>query len=280
MELPNYSVLMSVYKSEKAEYLRVAMNNMWSQTIPTNDFVLVCDGPLTPELDAVIEGMETIHPDLRVIRLKKNGGLGHALQVGVKECKNELIARMDSDDISYPHRCEKQLRVFAAHPELSIVGGIVEEFSFIPEGAVIPEIIDAKRVVPERNKDIIKFAKVRNPFNHPSVMFKKTDVLKAGNYPDIRYIQDYYLWVDMLIAGMKGYNIQEPLVWMRTNGNFFKRRGGKLYAQIQMKLFMKMRNVGFITQTQFLKSVAIRICSASIPTWLRQLVFEKTLRKH
>lgn len=108
----DYSVLMSVYKSEKAEYLRIAMNSMWNQTVPTNDFVLMCDGPLTDELDTVIEEMEVMHPELHVIRFEKNGGLGHALQVGVKACKNDLIARMDSDDISRPERCEKELAVF------------------------------------------------------------------------------------------------------------------------------------------------------------------------
>ena len=131
----DYSVLMSVYKSEKAEYLRIAMNSMWNQTVPTNDFVLMCDGPLTDELDTVIEEMQAEHPDtLHVIRFEKNGGLGHALQVGVKECKNDLIARMDSDDISRPERCEKELAVFAAHPELSIVGSVIEEFTEIEPG--------------------------------------------------------------------------------------------------------------------------------------------------
>ena len=186
----DYSVLMSVYKSEKAEYLRIAMNSMWNQTVPTNDFVLMCDGPLTDELDAVIEEMQSEHPELHVIRFEKNGGLGHALQVGVKECKNDLIARMDSDDISRPERCEKELAVFADHPELSIVGSVIEEFTEIEAGATVPTAINAKRVVPEKSEDIITFAKQRNPFNHPSVMYKKDDVLAAGNYQDVRYMQD------------------------------------------------------------------------------------------
>lgn len=98
--MENYSVLMSVYHGEKAEYLRLSANSILSQTVPTNDFVLMCDGPLTEELDAVIEDLLREHSDvLHVIRLEENRGLGDALNAGIQYCKNELIARMDSDDI-------------------------------------------------------------------------------------------------------------------------------------------------------------------------------------
>lgn len=271
----NYSVLMSVYSKEKAEYLKMSMESMMNQTVPTNDFVLVCDGPLTPELDQVIAEMQNKYGSIiNVIRFEQNAGLGHALQVGVKECRNDLIARMDSDDISRPYRCEKEIEVLMAHPEISIVGSIIEEFSDTPD------IIKTKRIVPETEKEIIDFSKKRNPFNHPSVMYRKKDVIKAGNYSDVRYMQDYYLWIDMLINGMKGYNIQEPLVFMRVDSNLFKRRSGKLYTEIQVNLFKKMREVGYITHLQYIKSSFIRVCSALAPNWLRQFMFKKILRAH
>ena len=279
MVLPNYSVLMAVYKNEKAEYLRVAMDSMWHQTIPTDDFVLICDGPLTPELDGVIEKMEKIYPALHVIRFSENHGLGYALQTGVKECKNEIIARMDSDDISRPERCEKELAVLAAHPEIAIVGSVIEEFTAIEPGASVPTSINAKRVVPERSEDIIAFAKKRNPFNHPSVMYRKQAVLDAGNYQDIRYIQDYYLWTHMLIAGCKGYNIQEPLVWMRADEELFRRRSGKLYRDIQLNLFRYMKEQRYISNIQYLESCVLRVGSSMAPNWLRKLAFETVLRK-
>lgn len=274
-----YSVLMSVYKSEKAENLQIAMNSMWNQTAPPNDFVLMCDGPLTVELDAVIEEMQNTHRELNVIRFEENHGLGYALQVGVMECKNDFIARMDSDDISRPERCEKELAVFSAHPELSIVGSVIEEFTEVEPGSSVPTAINAKRVVPEKNNDIIAFAKQRNPFNHPSVMYKKADVLASGNYQDVRYMQDYYLWTHMLIAGFKGYNIQEPLVWMRADSNLFKRRSGKLYRNIQLNLFKYMRKQGFITNAQYMKSCILRVGSSMAPNWLRRFMYKKMLRK-
>lgn len=270
----NYSVLMSVYKKEKAEYLKTSIKSMMNQSVPTNDFVLICDGPLTQELNEVINDAQRQYGEkIRVVRFEKNGGLGHALQVGVKECKNAIIARMDSDDISNPYRCEKELEVLMDHPEISIVGSVIEEFS------TTPDIVDAKRVVPETNDEIISFSKTRNPFNHPSVMYRKEAVLKAGNYSNVRYMQDYYLWIDMLIAGMKGYNIQESLVWMRADSNLFKRRSGKIYVQIQIELFKKMYDAGYITKVEYLKSVFIRVCSALAPNKMRQFMFKKILRK-
>lgn len=274
MSNTNYSVLMSVYHREKPEYLKLSIESMYGQTVPTNDFVLVCDGPLTEELDIVISNYEEKYAEsFHVVRLEKNGGLGHALQVGVGECKNDIIARMDSDDISRSERCEKELEVLENNPDISIVGTVIEEFSHSPEE------VNAQRIVPETHEEIVQFAKKRNPFNHPSVMYRKRAVLEAGNYSDVRFMQDYYLWVDMLIKGYKGYNIQEPLVWMRADSNLFKRRSGKLYVQLQVNLFKKMREAGLISYAEYLMSCGIRVCSAMAPNWLRQFMFKKMLRK-
>lgn len=151
----------------KPEYLKQAIESIQAQTLPTDDFVLVCDGLLNDALDKVIaEKQQEMGMTLNVVRLAKNAGLGSALNEGIKHCKNELVARMDSDDIAYPNRCEKQMAVFNAHPEVSICSGIVEEFT------TDPNTVDAKRVPPETNAEIVEFAKKRNPFNHPCVMYK------------------------------------------------------------------------------------------------------------
>lgn len=268
-----YSVLMSVYFKEKADYLRGAMNSIWAQTVPTDDFVLVCDGPLTAELDAVIAEMEAAHAALHVVRLEKNGGLGNALNIGIGRCKNEMVARMDSDDISRPDRCERQLRVFADNPEVSICSGIVEEFSSSPE------IVEARRVPPEKNDEIVAFAKKRNPFNHPCVMYKKSAVEASGGYQDFYLLEDYYLWIRMLMAGYQGYNLQEPLLWMRAGSEMYKRRAGWKYAKTQARLFRFMKEQGFIDSAQFIKSCVIRSGSSLAPNCLREFMFKTVLRK-
>ena len=270
----NYSVLMSVYYKEKPEYLKQAIESIQTQTIPTDDFVLVCDGPLNSELNAVITvKQQEMGCILNVIRLKKNGGLGNALNEGIKHCKNELIARMDSDDIACFGRCEKQIAVFNKNPEISICSGTVEEFS------TNPKIIDAKRVLPETNLEIIQFAKKRNPFNHPCVMYKKSAVEAVGSYQDFYLLEDYYLWIRMLLAGYKGYNIQETLLHMRAGADMYLRRAGWKYAKTQTRLFNFMRKKGFIGNGQYIKSCVIRGGSALAPNWLRKFMFEKVLRE-
>ena len=270
----NYSVLMSVYYKEHPDYLRQSMQSIYDQTVPTDDFVLVCDGPLTPELDAVIADMQQqFGPCLNVCRLLKNGGLGKALNFGIGQCKNDLVARMDSDDVSRPDRCERQLVAFQDHPEYSLVSGIVEEFSDTVTN------VSVRRIVPEHQNDIIDFAKKRNPFNHPCIMYKKSDVEAAGGYQDFYLLEDYYLWVRMLQQGFIGYNLQEPLLWMRAGSDMYKRRGGWKYVQSQRNLFKYMAQTGFITRNQYQIQSMIRLIGAIVPNWLRAFLFKQILRK-
>lgn len=270
----NYSVLMSVYYKEKPEYLRQAMDSMIHQTVPTDDFVLVCDGPLTTELDAVIaEKQQELESILNVVRLEKNGGLGNALNEGIKHCKHELIARMDSDDISYPERCEKQIEVFNKKMEISICSGTVEEFS------INPEQVDARRVLPENDADIRKFAKKRNPFNHPCVMYKKSAVEAAGSYQDFYLLEDYYLWIRMLIDGCQGYNLQVPLLHMRAGSEMYRRRAGWKYAGSQMSLLKYMKKIKFISFSDYVETSVGRRVAAVMPNGLRMVVYKKVLRK-
>lgn len=268
-----YSVLMSVYQKEKPEYLRQSIESIQAQTLPTDDFVLVCDGPLNAGLDSIISMKQQEMGDtLNVVRLEKNGGLGNALNEGIKHCKNELVARMDSDDIAYPDRCEKQIAVFNTYSEVSVCSGVVEEFS------TLPEIVDTKRVPPETNAEIMEFAKKRNPFNHPCVMYKKSAVEAVGSYQDFYLLEDYYLWLRMLMAGYKGYNIQKPLLHMRAGSDMYLRRAGWKYAKTQAKLFKFMKQQGFIGNVQYIKSCVIRSGSALAPNWLRKFMFERVLR--
>lgn len=273
-EYKEYSVLMSVYHKERPEYLKQAIESIQVQSLSTNDFVLVCDGLLNDELDAVIQTKQLeMGENLNVVRLAKNGGLGNALNEGIKHCKNELVARMDSDDIAYPDRCEKQIAVFNTHSEVSICSGIVEEFT------TDPNTVDTKRVPPETNAEIVEFAKKRNPFNHPCVMYKKSAVEAVGSYQDFYLLEDYYLWLRMLMAGYQGYNIQEPLLHMRAGSDMYKRRAGWKYAKTQARLFKFMKQQGFIGEGQYIKSCVVRSGSSLAPNWLRKFMFENMLRK-
>ena len=205
-----YSVLMSLYVKEKAEYLKLAVDSMINQSVTPDEIVIVEDGPLTEELYAVVDEYVNRYSDLfTIVKNEKNIGLGLALNEGLKVCRNELVARMDTDDISKSDRCEKQLDVFRNNPELSLVGSYVDEFFEDPEQIV------STRAVPQTQAEIYQFAKKRSAFNHPAVMYRKSKVLGFGGYADLRRNQDVDLFGRMLFGGCTAHNIGESLLWFR-----------------------------------------------------------------
>ena len=269
----NYSVLMSVYYKEKPEYLRQAMDSMIHQTVPTDDFVLVCDGPLTADLDAVIaEKQQELGTILNVVRLEKNGGLGNALNEGIKHCRHELIARMDSDDISYPDRCEKQMKLFEKHPEYDVISGTVVEFNEKQKKSKI------QKKVPENQREILNYSKRRNPVNHPCVMYKKDAVIKVGNYQTFFYLEDYFLWIRMLKNGYIFYNTPEVLLNMRTDDNLYERRGGIQYFKTIAKLRKYMYKENFINLLEFIVYSILQLIVCLIPNKLRKIIYMFFLR--
>lgn len=272
-QVDKYSVLMSVYKKEDPTFLKAAISSMMEQTVLPDQFVLVCDGPLTEALDEVVEHFQEQYPEVfLVVRLKECGGLGPALQVGIKHCRNELIARMDSDDISRHDRCEKQLYIFRKK-QVDITGGIIEEF------ASDFHEISGKRVTPKTNEAILKCAGRRNPFNHVTVMYRKCAVIDAGGYQDFPYFEDYYLWARMLKNGAVGYNIQEPLVYVRTGESMFARRGGMDYAKLAVKFRWYLKKAGISTWLDFLVSAGGQVLICILPNGFRKKFYEVILRK-
>ncbi len=265
----NYSVLMSVYDKENAEYLRESMNSVWNQKMPTNDLVLVCDGPLNRKLEAVISEMENCHKDhLQVIRLEQNMGLGYALNEGIQYCRNSLIARMDSDDICCRNRFEKQIKLFEDNSCLDICSGTILEF----EGDI--KNLVGKRVLPQSHEEIIIFSKKRNPMNHPAVMFKKEAVIRAGGYNErFHLFEDYYLWIRMLMNGSISQNIAEPLVYMRTSREQLLRRGGVIYTKEMMRLHWWIRKSKWSSWLDFFSGAVPHMMVCLLPNRVRRVVY-------
>lgn len=204
--MEKYSVLMSLYKKEHPEYLKLAIDSMLNQTVKPDEIILVEDEPLTDELYAVVDEYKD---KLTIVINKKNLGLGLALNEGLKVCRNELIARMDTDDISKPDRCEKQLKRFEEKPELAIVGSHIDEFVGDPSHVI------SQRRVPLTSEAIYNFAKKRSAFNHPVVMYKKSAVLEEGGYADLKRNQDVDLFGRMLF---KGHVLYGSLLMMCKSG--------------------------------------------------------------
>lgn len=265
-----YSVLMSVYYKEKPDNLRESIKSIYSQSVKSDDFILVCDGPLTKELDDVIHECKT--DCLKVIRLNENSGLGNALNIGMKYCKHDLVARMDSDDISFPDRCAKELQILEHNPEIGLVSGNILEFN-----GNIDNVI-GKRLVPECDREIRKFSKRRNPFNHPAVMFRKADVIKAGGYSEeYPLLEDYYLWIRMLINGTKCYNIQSDILYMRTSDELYARRG-KQNTKSLYRFYSWMLKMKWCNNIDILLGAIPQIVLSILPNALRTMVYKSVRR--
>ncbi len=215
----NYSVLMTVYKNDSPEFFIDSVRSMLNQTVKTNDFVLVCDGELTDELESAINmAFKKDEEILTLVKLPKNVGLGKALRKGLVICKNDWVARMDDDDIANYNRCEIELKYIEEHPEISILGSYMNEFE-----DDLKHPIRVKKV-PIDNNEILKYSKRRNPFNHSTLFIRKKDILAAGNYSTMRTNQDVDTWVRVLNKGYQGANIPQTLVNFRFDHNTYKRR--------------------------------------------------------
>ena len=265
-----FSVLMSIYHKEKSEFFDRAMQSIWDeQNIKPSEIVLVQDGKLTDELYAMIDKWKSKLGDvLKIIPLEQNVGLGDALNEGIKHCSYELIARMDTDDIAFPDRFEKQLKVFG-NSDIDICSSWVSEFDSDEK------VIVSYRKIPEKHDEIVNYSKMRSPINHPAVMYKKSIVKKAGGYKKMMWFEDYYLWARMIINGAKFYNIQEPLVNMRAGYGQLERRGGFKYAIEEFKFLNRLKEIGFLSSSQFIKSVVIRFVARVLPKSLLKNIYKK-----
>ena len=269
----NYSVLMSVYYKDNKDWLIESIESMMNQTIKTNDFVIVKDGKLNEELNFVISEYCKKYSDIfNIIELSENIGLGPALAIGVKQCKNEYIARMDSDDISRKDRIEKELKIIQEY-NLDMVGSNIAEFT----GDI--KNIRAYRVLPEKHNEIIKFAKKRNPFGHPSMLLRKSKILEAGNYRTYYLCEDYDMWIRLFNVNAKAYNIQENLVYMRVSDDFYKRRGGIKYLKSILKFKTEQVKNGFFSKKDYIISSSASIITCLMPNFIREIIYKKILRK-
>lgn len=269
----NFSVLMSVYAKEKPEYLDLSLNSLVTQTLMPKEIVIVKDGVLPSELDEVIHKYVQKYPDLfKIVALKINQGLGNALNIGLQYCDYELVARMDSDDISLPNRFEKQIYYLHKNPEISVLGAYIDEFENEPTN------ITSVRKVPISHDEIFKVAKRRNPLNHMTVVFRKEFVMAAGGYRHFLWNEDYYLWVRMLNKGYKFANLPESLVLVRAGDDLFKRRGGVKYFLKEVELQKKFYDLGFIQFYDFILNIMLRGTIRLVPNFLRKIIYQLFLR--
>ena len=303
-----FSVIMSIYKSDQPELVRVALDSLLQQTLLPNEIVIVGDGPVPAELEQVVssfkcqvskirttpnpsfakggdlvpedrkESLETRNqkPETIVTYLpqEKNGGLGEAMRIAAEAAKYDYLARMDSDDICLPDRLEKQMKCFEEDPVLSLVGGMITEFDGEPENII------AKRILPLEDAEIKRMMRGRCAVNHVTVIFKKADLMKSGNYQPFWKQEDHYLWARMMEHGCKFRNIPDGVVNVRSGKDQIARRGGLRFYKSVVRVFWYMYRHGLISFGYFLYICMVRgIVQVLMPNRLRTWVYLHLLRK-
>lgn len=265
---------MSIYHAENPDYFRQSIESIMTQTLPPAEIVLVKDGPLTEPLEGELTTWkERIGDRLRILTLEENVGLGKSLQYGLECCTCEIVARTDTDDICLEDRFEQQMKFMDSHPDVHVVGSWIAEFE-----KDINNIV-AQRKVPVSHDKIVQYARFRNPMNHPTVMFRKTAVLSCGGFLPFPYLEDYYLWVRMILAGKRFANIPKNLLLFNVRHGTFARRGGTAYLMNEIKLQRYFLETGFISLPIFLFNVSAKSFVRLLPSQARKTVYRSLLRK-
>ena len=262
-----FSVLMSVYHKEHPDFLKESLDSVFNQTVRAGQVVLVEDGPLTPELNNLISDFCGQHKEMEIVPLPENRGLGMALAEGIKHCKYEIVARMDTDDIARKDRFELQLAEFDRNPQLDICGSHIMEFEDNVDNVV------TQRMVPLTDIACKKYQKRRDAFNHMTVMYKKSSVLAAGNYQHCPLMEDTLLWVNMFKNGATAMNIDDYLVNARIGKGMYERRGGWAYYKKYKKARKRIYDTDYISWWDYNYTLLVQFIVALIPNKVRGWVF-------
>lgn len=271
--MQKYSILMSVYGKDNPEYFKTAVDSILQQTVPPDQIVIVVDGPVPKAIDVIIEQYIENEKLFTILRHDKNCGLAASLNEGLENCRNELVARMDSDDISQPERCEKELHKFEKEPNLVICGCNIDEFYGQPDN------VKTSRVVPTQYKDILRFARRRQPFNHPTVMYKKSKVLECGGYPLLKRKEDFDLFSRMLTAGCYAENIDESLYLYRANEDNYARRKSWTNTKSAIHVYTRHLKRKGCSAVDFLYVCMAEVAFFILPVGIMKKLSDNFLRK-
>ena len=271
--MENYSVLTTIYAKDTSIALKQCIDSMLAQTVITNDYVIVADGPISQDLSDVIISYKEKYEFINFVQMPENKGLGLALNEGLRHCKNDLVARLDADDISLKERCELQLKEFEKDPELAMVGSDMYEFEDDPNN------INSIKVMPHTYEEVYKYGKRRNAFNHSSVMYKRSIVAKCGNYSTKKRSQDVELFSTILANKYKCININEPLIKYRTGSSQIQRRQKWEDVRSDLKVFYSNYKIGYSGIFDYLYALITHVVFFLLPELVANFLYKKIFRK-
>lgn len=265
------SVLMPVYHKESSTYLRQCLESLAFQSLPADEIVIVEDGPLGRPLDAIIAAYKKDLPIVS-LALPAHVGAGPALRAGLFVCRGEYVARMDSDDISFRERFQRQVKFLDSNREIDVLGSAIEEFG---GNSDVPRTI---RRLPASGRELMRFAQLRNPLNHMTTMFRKDSVLSAGSYQPSPGFEDYHLWARMLMRGHCLHNMDDTFVYVRCGNGMQGRRGGLAYLKQDVAFQLFLCKMGLTTAPGCIRNIAMRTPIRLAPTFVRSICYKLFLR--
>jgi glycosyltransferase involved in cell wall biosynthesis len=265
------SLLLPVWAGDRPDFLAEAFrSSVDDQTRRPDQVVIVRDGPVPALLSArIAELAETSPVPVELVELERNVGLGPALDAGLAACKHEIVARMDADDVSLPHRFAVQVPIIESGAD--IVGSGMFEFGRHPEDVI------GRRTPPTDPEDIRRRARFADPFNHPTVVYRRELVRAVGGYTDFALMEDYLLWAKMIVAGARVANVAEPLLKYRVGAGAYARRGGMQQLRAEIALQRKFRAFRFTTRAQFLRNLLVRGGYRLVPERVRKLAYRRVI---
>ena len=272
---PPFSVLLPVYRGDRADFLRRSLASVTvEQTLPPDEVLIVRDGPVPGELDDVLaaarRGELSGGVPVRVLELAENAGLALALDAGLEHVAHEVVARQDADDISVPERFATQLPLLAAGYDL--IGSAIREFS---EETDTGGVVRRQPADPER---IRRAMTLRDPFNHPSVVYRASAVRAAGGYEPLDLMEDYWLFARMIRDGVRATNVPDVLVRYRVGAGAYARRGGGRLLHSELELQARMHRAGITTTAQYVRNIAVRAGYRLVPTGVRRTAYRTAQR--
>ena len=278
----NFSVLMCVYAGDTLQAFQQAFNSCTAdQTVKPAEVIIMRNGQVHSDVEDFLHSVESSKNDLgeepannckvHVIRLEKNQGLAHALNLGLAEVSTDWVARMDADHISLPHRFEKQCTFLASHPNVDVLGTALQEFTEPASGV---HQWGEKRILPASGEDLLRYARLQSPVHHPTVMLRVSAVREAGGYPeDSGRFEDYLLWERMILHGARFANLPGVLLGYRVDAGAYNRRGGLNMFRSELSLQKTFLHDGFTTRGQFIRNLAIRGVYRLIPTGIKKPLY-------
>lgn len=261
-----FSVVLYAWQKDFPAWVKQALDSIFSNTVKPTEVVIMVDGPVSKEAQAVINEAAK-NETVRVLSHPVPMLRAAALAFAIKQCKYDLIAIQGADSISLPNRFERQLAYFNEHPETAVLGGYAQEMD--SKNELLPTAICE---VPESEQEIKIFLKDRSPFIYRTVMFKKQAILDAGNYKDFPNLEDEYLWVRVIGKGYKTANLTSVIANIHSIDAYEQMVLALPHFQMKRELFSTMRQMGMISSFAYYRLVCMAFIKYLIvPNWFRKM---------